>query len=46
VSTTTNPEAGMLHPLPRGERSDLIAALSLLALLAAIMVMAARIFLS
>ena len=33
----------MLHPLPRGERGDVIAALSLMALLAAI-VMAARTF--
>jgi hypothetical protein len=35
----------MLYPLPRGERGDLIAALSLVALLAAVMVMAARTFL-
>jgi hypothetical protein len=35
----------MLHPLPRGERGDLVAWLSLVALLAAAMVMAARTFL-
>jgi hypothetical protein len=35
----------MLYPLPRGERGDLIAALSLVALLAAVMVVAARTFL-
>jgi hypothetical protein len=34
----------MLHPLPRGERGDLIAAFSLVALLAAVMVMAAKTF--
>lgn len=32
----------MLHPLPRSERGDLIAWLSLVALLAAAMVIAAR----
>jgi hypothetical protein len=34
----------MLHPLPRGDRGDLIAALSLVVLLAAAMFMAARAF--
>jgi hypothetical protein len=34
----------MLHPLPRGDRGDLIAALSLVVLLAAVMVVAARRF--
>jgi|KBSMisStandDraft_5_1062788.scaffolds.fasta_scaffold05925_6 hypothetical protein len=32
----------MLHPLPRGEHRDLIAALALVALLAAAIVMAAK----
>jgi len=44
VTQASNLEADMLHPLPRGERGDLIAALSLVALLAAAMVMAARTF--
>jgi hypothetical protein len=44
VTQASNLEADMLHPLPRGERGDLIAALSLVALLAAAMVMAARAF--
>jgi hypothetical protein len=34
----------MLHPVPRGERGDLIAAISLVALLVAAMFMAARAF--
>jgi hypothetical protein len=34
----------MIDPVPRGDRGDLIAALSLVALLAAVMVMAARAF--
>jgi len=32
----------MLHPLPRGERGDLIAVLALVALLAAAIVMAVK----
>jgi hypothetical protein len=34
----------VLHPLPRGDRDDLIAALSLAALLAVIMAVAAHAF--
>jgi len=33
---------GMIHPVPRGERGDLIAALSLVALLVVSMAIAAR----
>jgi hypothetical protein len=32
----------MLHPVPRGDRGDLIAAISLVALLIGVMTMAAR----
>jgi len=34
----------VIHPVPRGEHGDLIAAISLVALLAAAMVVAAKVF--